>query len=181
VTRLVGLTLEEAGDLRRWAADRSGHCTHMLDLALLAVRHAGDPAPPAYEMWVRPPAGRHRLAWLRRDGIPLLEWRLDGTTITGPPPWSGVDTATGGFFSLLRGSFPADVAEAAIVLRRACQVAAGDVLDLDRVAVAADVAIVDGSCHTLTPGVASRARRQHLASEISMSGEHHGEYRNPVD
>ena len=183
VARLAGLSLEEAGDLRRWAADRSGHCTHLLDLALLAVRHALDPAPLEYEVGVSPPAVRRRVAWLRRDGTPLLEWRLDGTAITGPPPWSGVDIAAPGFGSLLRADFPADVAEAAIVLRRACHIAGGDAVDLDRVSVAGDIAIVDGSCHTLMPDVASRAHRIPGASaglsalhvNRSVSGERHGE------
>jgi len=187
VAGLAGRTLAEAGGLKRWAADRSGHCTHMLDLALLAVRHAGGPGLE-YEIVVRPSAGRRRAAWLRRDGDALLAWRLDGTTVTDPPSWSGVDIAAGGFVALLRKDFPGDVAEAAIVLRRACHIAGGDVLDLDGVAVAGDVAVLDGSCHTLVPAVAARARRirgssiepgtpcrSYVSSPTSASGEHHGE------
>jgi hypothetical protein len=131
----------------------------MLDLALLAVGHAYGPAPARYELGVSPPAGRLRRAWVRLDGRPVLDWRLDGSTITGPEPWTGQDTAAREFLPRLRASATPGIREAAIMLRRACHIGQGEAVDLDDYDVAAQIAVLDGSCHTLQPTVAQRAHR----------------------
>jgi hypothetical protein len=165
--RLVGLTLDEASELRVWAADRSGHCTHMLDLALLAVGHAYGPAEAHYELGVSPPAGRRRRAWVRLDGRTVLDWRLDGSTITGPESWTGLDIAAREFLPRLRAGAPPDIQEAAIMLRRACHIGQGEAVDLDNYDVAAQIGVVEGTCYTLQPGIADRARRIHGSSRLS--------------
>jgi Protein of unknown function (DUF2889) len=165
--RLVGLTLEEASRLRVWAADRSGHCTHMLDLALLAVGHAYGPAESRYELGVSPPAGRLRRAWIRLDGRPVLDWRLDGSAITGPDPWTGLDLDARPLPPRLGADIPPGVREAAFMLRRACHIGQGDAVDLDTYRVAAQIGVLEGTCHTLQPVVAQHAHRMRGSSRPS--------------
>ena len=52
------------------------HCTHMLDLAILAAAHAGDAAPTLYEMLVDDPGNGPRQAILRRNGVEALRWLI---------------------------------------------------------------------------------------------------------
>jgi hypothetical protein len=141
-------------------ANARHHCTHWFDLAGLAVAHAAAArASREYRcaVWGAPDAIVD--ATLERDGEPLLHWRLDGMTIHAAPPFNG-RSLKGAFQSWAEAELEADLAEAAIVLRRASYISPVRFFDLDRYERPGDVTPIGGQCFTYTDGNAQRAQRQ---------------------
>jgi hypothetical protein len=159
VTSLVGTSLAAAVDASRWAADRSGHCVHVVDLTLLAVRHALDSAGTTYEAVVTPGAQRRREATLSRNGGAAMAWSLLGEEVIAPEGYAGLRLAREPFFAWVRARLSAEEQEAAVILRRACYIGVSRGLDLDVYRFAADAHPADESCHTYRADVAARARR----------------------
>jgi hypothetical protein len=147
-----------------WADPRQ-NCTHMFDLAGLAVAHAARGGAPGttrqYDVAIPFGAqfgGRHDVR-LWRDGDLLLTWTLDGRDCVAPPPYSEVRWR-GGFLRWADEHLDADAAEAAIVLRRACDIGMGRGMDLDAVDSAEQLLDTQGAiCHTMQPGVVEVALR----------------------
>lgn len=156
---LVGMPLSPrclaVGDV----TDPRLNCTHMFDLAGLAVAHAarGGPSGTTRQYDVEIPygaqfGGRHEVR-LWRDGAEVLHWTLDGRRCVDPPPYSEVRWR-GGFLRWADETLPVEDAEAAIVLRRACDIGMGRGMDLDAVTSAVELLDTQGSiCHTMQPGV----------------------------
>lgn len=132
-------------------------CTHMFDLAGLAMAHAAtgrshrryEAIIPDRDIIAREP-GRRRLlgqgqAWLLRDGEEVLRWTIDQRTITGPDEWAGQSMVAN--FRAKTEALPLEKAEAATVLRRAVMVAGGRTLDPDLIATARERG-PDGACFT---------------------------------
>ena len=137
------------------------NCTHMFDLAGLAVAHAARGGERRqYDAEVPFGWGDDRAAVrLWRDGELVLEWTLAGRSIGSPPPY---DTApwTGGFFRWADTTLPVEQAEAAIVLRRACEIGMGRGMDLDGVDRADELAdLMLGVCYTMQPAVIETSLR----------------------
>jgi hypothetical protein len=141
--------------------DSRANCTHLFDLAALAVTHAHagrarrqlDLAVPD---WVE---GRSRPS-LSRDGAPLLLWDVERLRIAAPAPFAGVSLRGGAFARWAEANLDPETAEAALALRRACFIAGGRMHDLDAAADASlYMSMAPRSCHTFTPGIAERARR----------------------
>ncbi len=133
------------------------NCTHMFDLAGLAVTHAAaDRVERSYEATLPPLSGRRQRATLLRDGALCLEWTLewgsDGERCCiDPPPFSETPWR-GGFMRWADDALDPERAEAAIVLRRASDIGLGHGLDLDRYATAAELEFpMTGSCYTMQP------------------------------
>ena len=156
---LIGMALSPrclaVGD---WTDPRR-NCTHMFDLAGLAVAHAARGGPPGtarqYDAAIPAgaQAGPRREVRLWRDGVPLLTWVLEGRSCVAPAPYSETPWR-GGFLRWADRELPVDDAEAAIVLRRACDIGMGRGMDLDAVPSALDILGVQGPiCHTMQPGV----------------------------
>ncbi len=148
-------------------ADPHANCTHMFDLAGLAVAHAyrGSPtyavARRQYDAEVPygPVAGPPREVRLLRDGTPALTWILEGRGIVEPPEFAGAPWV-GGFFRWADRTLPVEEAEAAIVLRRACEIGMGRGMDLDAVDRADELAdLMRGVCFTMQPAVIGTALR----------------------
>ena len=140
------------------------NCTHQFDLAGLCVSHAA--------------RGRRRRASttssslrrvdgtvttrLWRDGELTLEWQLAvGATRTrelvSPPPFTEAPWR-GGFMKWADATFPPEEAEAAIVLRRSCDIGMGRGMDLEAIPVAAG-ARRDHDRHLLLDAARGHARR----------------------
>ena len=139
------------------------NCTHQFDLAGLAVAHAArgieqrqyDVEVPFADRM----AGQPMTVHLWRDGEHTLEWTVEGRSIASPPPY---DTAPwqGGFFRWADSTFPVEEAEAAIVLRRACEIGMGRGMDLDSVDRADELAeLMRGVCYTMQPAVIGTSLR----------------------
>jgi hypothetical protein len=70
--------------------DKKANCTHLFDLAELALRHAIDTVPTLYEMLVSDPVDGIVVAVLRRDGQDRLCWRLRDDQMLEPHPARGL-------------------------------------------------------------------------------------------
>ena len=133
------------------------NCTHMFDLAGLAMAHAASGrARRRYEATI---SDREIVAWeaglrrilgagtatLWRDGDKVLDWRIDGRGITGPGEWAGQSLTQG--FRERTEAMSVEDAEYATVLRRAIMISSGRSLDPDLSATARDRG-QSGVCHT---------------------------------
>ena len=129
------------------------NCTHMFDLAGLAVAHAARGGPPGTQ------AGGLTDVSVVRDGALRLRWTLDGRACVAPPPYSTVPWR-GGFLRWADEHLAPDDAEAAIVLRRACDIGMGRGMDLDAIPRALAALGAQGAvCHTMQPGFVEVALR----------------------
>lgn len=141
-------------------ADATHHCTHMFDLAGLAVAHAwrvaaGGAARRQYDtslpyVPIEESARRPRTITLLRDGDAVLSYTVAGLKVVGPEPFAAAD-ARGGFFRWAEADLAPDQAEAAIVLKRASLIGLSRGLDLDRYATIADMPGVAPVCWTQQP------------------------------
>lgn len=112
---LVGTPVRGAA---RIDVDQAHQCTHMLDLARLAVAQVQRGGTREYDISIRHADVRMlTLATLRRDGELLLDWQVKDGIVVSPPLFAGHDTQG-------RSRWPEevlanpDLIEAALVLRR---------------------------------------------------------------
>jgi len=139
-------------------ADPRMNCTHQFDLAGLCVSHAARALerrqydaelPPANDGVTKPRLWRNGelvLAWTlsSRDG----RRRLVDSAPYDAAPWRG------GFFRWADETFDPVTAEAAIVLRRACEIGMGRGMDLEAYDSAAELGPLMGAvCYTMQPSV----------------------------
>lgn len=142
-------------------ADPRLHCTHLFELAALALSQAarGDGArrfeAEVTDFQPGPPDGRHT-ARLFEDGVLVLEWRLAGDVITQPAEYAGRSAAS--FGSRALADFEPGQAERLMILRRAVQTARGRGMDVDAFPTAAAMGR-RADCYSLQPANAARARR----------------------
>ena len=156
--------------------DPRRNCTHQFDLAGLCVTHAERGTQTRqYDIELPPPHDWTVTPRLWRDGELVLEWELAvGKTRTrslvSPPefvdaPWRG------GFMKWADQTFPPEEAEAAIVLRRSCDIGMGRGMDLEAIPVAVDLAeLMTGICYSMQPDVMPVAFRN--KGSIRDFGEH---------
>ena len=146
-------------------ADPRLNCTHMFDLAGLAVAHAarggGVGATRQYDVKIPFAAqfgGEHDVCvW--RDRELLHTWTLDGRDCISPPPFSEVPWK-GGFLKWADQAFPPDESEPVIVLRRACDIGMGRGMDLDGYDTGEELApMMRGICYSMQPEQISVALR----------------------
>ncbi|MDB5424587.1 MAG: hypothetical protein JWQ29_2003 [Phenylobacterium sp.] len=128
---LVGMTLSASSQAVFGATDASLQCTHMLDLAgLAAAAVAQGIARRTYEI-VAPDRVLGRAGpSLMRDGRDLLAWQVDGDRIEGPVPFVGIGLHKG-FARWVAENLDPEMAEAALVLRRAVAISVGRTRDLE--------------------------------------------------
>jgi hypothetical protein len=157
---LVGMALSIRSTAVGDVVSARDNCTHMFDLAGLAVAHAArGGGRRQYDVVVSDPVDGRRRATLDHDGERLLSWLVDRNTILEPLPFAG-QALRGGFLAWAEAALEPDTAEAAIVLRRACHIAHGRVQDLDVYDDAAPLLpIMSGACFTFQPERAPRALR----------------------
>ena len=158
VGRLAGMEVDDALDIRNWPGGRTANCVHTSDLALVALAHVQDRSDFVYSITVTPALGPVRTARLERNGTLVLEWTVEGDTLTSPAPWAGRTLGRADFQSWTAALDPT-MREAAVVLRRACHIAPSRDIDLDTMAVAAESITPNPSCYTLQSGVIEIARR----------------------
>ena len=158
VGRLAGMTVGAALDVRNWPGGRTGNCVHSADLTLVALAHVDDTETTVYAITVTPATAQVRRARLERNGEPVLQWTVEGSTLTSPPEWAGHSLDRPDFQRWTTELDPA-AKEAATMLRRACHIAPSRDIDLDTYQVAAESIGADASCYTLQDGVIETARR----------------------
>ncbi len=144
---LVGCPLTgTASRLFAWTDVRQ-QCTHLYDAAVLGVLHAarGKTGTRQYDAtvpdWNQPPFD----AWIERDGVEVLRWRMAARLeIESPEPFSG-RAIKGGFVRWCEQVLDVEEAEAAWVLQRTVWLSSARLVELED----CDNAIVSG----LTPNV----------------------------
>jgi len=156
LAELVGMSLSASSVAVMLQTDARQQCTHMIDLAGLAVAAAAQGvARRTYDVEVPDRIrGRSRPA-LWRDGALVLTWEMDGPMIIQPEPYAGRAIGSG-FTGWAQGHLPPDLAEAALVLRRAVFISGGRGIDLD--APGRQTGPM-GGCWTWQPERAARAVR----------------------
>ena len=161
--RISDLILEAFGHTRA-----REQCTHLHDLACLAVTHAASgEASRRYDISVSDRVDDASEAILLRDGEELLRWRVRGNAVERGTPQSFTGTPLASFafleFLIEMRSEPGhdpSVAQAACALQRAIFVSGGRRHQFRAFATAADVASVVGpACHTFRPSRVSEAKR----------------------
>ncbi len=146
-------------------ADPKKNCTHMFDLAGLAITHAfrsgdvGTTRQYDVEIPAGAQAGTEVDVRLWRDGNLVHTWTLAGRGCVAPSPFSEAPWR-GGFLRWADQAFSPDDAEAVIVLRRACDIGMGRGMDLDAVEGAKELEpLMAGICFTMQPEQVSVAVR----------------------
>jgi hypothetical protein len=137
--------------------ERYANCTHMLDLANLALAHAHEPGlRRRYDIEVDFPADRSTVAALDLDGSRLLDWRLvDGKISGGSFAGHSPDTALGD----PRVKNDITLREAVVVFRRALRISGARLIDLDSFGGSLELGPIEATCHSLLPAVRPLALR----------------------
>jgi hypothetical protein len=158
---LEGMALSDRSSAVADQTDPYLNCTHMFDTAGLAIalvasgrdeRRYDIEVPDRDDDWATQPT-------LWRDGQVLLRWDVTDRTITSPEPFAGVQLR-GGFATWAWEALDVDTAEAAVVLRRAIDIAFGRLMDMDAWDRASDVGHATvGNCHSFQPAVVETALR----------------------
>jgi hypothetical protein len=110
--QFVGMPLDAAST----GIDGSWQCTHMYELARLAIAQARrGPGSRLYEICVPDRIARRTRAEIRRDGTLLLAWDFEGKYIVAPERFAGLD-----IYGRIRWpeDMHSDELEAAMLLRR---------------------------------------------------------------
>ena len=158
--RLAGMPLSpDPLAVYRYTEGRA-QCTHMFDLAGLAIAHAARGiAQRQYDIDVPclAPVGP-RTARLLRDGKEALVWTFDDTVLLAPVPFAGRDVRNMMDWVSRTFADPDDY-EAIVVLRRGVYISGSRTYDLDRMPDAAATGHVSGACYVFQPDVAQRALR----------------------
>ena len=158
--RLVGMPLSPHPLAVFRHTDGSRQCTHLFDLAGLAIAHAArgiaarryDIDAPYFQE-----IGPRTLS-LRRDGIDVLRWTIAGTALLAPEPFAGHDVRR--LSAWADSNFPdLDDVEAIALLRRAVLISKARLHDWDIFPTAADTGHGSGACYVFQPGVQEHAVR----------------------
>lgn len=160
---LVGMPLSPRALAVGDVANPRLQCTHQFDLTGLALAHATR-AVESRQYDVEVPygaqaGGAHDVRVWRNDEL-VLTWTLDGRHCVAPEPYASVGWR-GGFMKWADRTLDPDTAEAAIVLRRACDISLGRGANLEAYRTASDLAIAgSGVCYTFQEATAPVAFRQ---------------------
>ncbi len=167
LSKLIGTPLTAAIYRNRILPDPQQQCTHMYELALLAVAQAARGGRRQYDIFYPDPPGkrlRHRMKLgngapaysdgpseiaLYRDGDLYLEWHLQGQAIADPPLFAGQTVRTVTSWALEHCDD--ETVEAVRILRRGLHVSYSRDVDMDSFPTAADMPWQFGACHTFQP------------------------------
>lgn len=75
---------------RRQRIDKKANCTHLFDLAELALRHVRDAEPTQYDVLVSDPAGGRQESVLLINDAEVMRWAVDRDVIVLPEAAAGL-------------------------------------------------------------------------------------------
>lgn len=128
---LSGMSLSPIAHSVTRQTDARHQCTHLLDLAGLAVAAAlRPPQTRRYDIQVPLRVEGRTRPMLQVNGQPLLEWQVNGAIIESPAPFTGVNIREGMARWALATLTP-ELAEAALLLRRCTMTSIGKAHHLD--------------------------------------------------
>lgn len=164
--QLRGMKLDRIAHSVTRQTDASHQCTHLLDLAGLAIAAAArGTRQRRYDISVGQRIDNRTRATLVRDGNEDLTWEVDGTMIEGPSPYCGINLREG----MARWALNAlneEAAEAALLLRRCTLISMGRAYNLDEQIHALNT----GRCYSQQPERAEQALRM-KGSTLDFSNE----------
>jgi len=157
---LVGQPLDGTLDTRRLLEPRVS-CTHLTDMAGLAVAHAGDDAlTRLYDIAVDDERAGLARARIACDGVPVHDWTIARHAIVEPGVLAGRPMMQG-FHAWARTTFPDLTLEAALMLQRGYFVAQSRryTTTPEREHPAISDGLPDGVCYSYSTPAVERARR----------------------
>lgn len=158
---LIGMPLSEVAHSVTRATDARHQCTHMLDLAGLAIAAAANKLTQrVYDITVPMRVAGVTTSTLLRDGNIFLQWTTTGTFIQDPEPYRGIDL-NHGMAGWAIANLPTEEAEAALILRRCTTISRGREYDLDEMPHAR----VTGLCYAQQSVRAQQAMRMKGSTE----------------
>lgn len=153
--QLAGMKLERIAHSVTRQTDASHQCTHLLDLAGLAMAAAArGTLQRRYDISIGQRIANRTRAILIRDGNEDLAWDVNGTMIEGPSPYSGINLREG-MARWALNTLDEEAAEAALLLRRCTLISLGRAYNLDEQIHAATTAL----CYSQQPERAEQALR----------------------
>lgn len=156
---LAGLALTTDATAVYRQTDPLGQCTHMLEVAGLAIAQAARSlGGRRYDATVSDPVAGRVFAELLCDGAPLAHWVLQDGVIVDPVERRGQRPAA--FRSSALRELPHAEAEMLLILRRAVTLAAARPIDVDNFPTAAAMGIKP-ACFVFRHGVAEHALRRY--------------------
>jgi hypothetical protein len=162
--RLHGMALSRCSSDVARHTDRQFQCTHLFDLAGLAVAVATrNLRSLRYDMRVTDAVDGTREAELLKNGQRMIHWTLQQTLIIGNTPFDGVELREG-FAEWALRTLSENECEAALALRRAVFISNGRKVNLDALAHPP----ATSGCFTLQPERASQAVRM-LGSTLDFT------------
>lgn len=160
--KLVGLPLGLSLQELSAQVDIRGNCTHWLDLALLAIRHASrSETVRLYDIEVPDETDRPTQARILRNGEQVLEWPVKDWVLYAPSPFAG-NTLFKGFSAWANKAFlDDDEKEAAFALQKGYFVSRARRFDIDSLAgeSAKEHGMMAGACYTYSEPQSSIAVR----------------------
>ena len=128
---LVGLPLGCDGDRFYAGGAMRRHCTHLFDLAYLALSHAArGEGRRCYDVVVPDERDAPVVVELSRDHSPLLSWTVRRGVVISPLELAGLPLLKG-FWARAAEHFAGDELEAALVLARTYMIAVGRAYDAE--------------------------------------------------
>ena len=153
--QLVGMPLSQIAHSVTRQTDAQHQCTHLLDLAGLAIANAArGTTQRRYDIQVPDRIDERTNPLLQRDGTTLLSWDVHGSTIEEPPPYCGVNLREG-MARWALNHLSEEEAEAALLLRRCTMISLGRMNNLDAQIHASST----GRCYSQQPARATQALR----------------------
>jgi DUF2889 family protein len=158
---LEGMRLSPRSTAHAAVASPRSNCTHLFDLAGLAIAHAAaQRSVRQYDIRIPDRQGNRTTATLHRNAELVLRWEVAGREIIDPPPYAGQRLRGARFIEWAESQLEPDEAEGALVLRRALDIGMGRGMDLDPYPNAAAIAEMVGPvCFTFHPDQASHGTR----------------------
>lgn len=165
--KLVGLPLGLSSQELAGRVDIRGNCTHWLDLALLAIRHAPRNEPVRqYDIDVPDETDGPTMARILRNGEFVMAWPVKDWVIHEPSPWAG-NGVFKGFSAWANAAFPdEEEKEAAFALQKGYFVSRARRFDVNALAgmTASQDKMMAGVCYTYSEPQASQAIRTENAT-----------------
>jgi len=132
--QFVGLPVGAPAKLLYSGGQARQHCTHLLDLVVIAIRHtAREPGETTYEAQVPDETNEPVKLTITRNGVPVHEWSARDGVILEPSALAG-RTLDRGFAAWASETFDEDDFEAATILSRTWLIAVGRLYRTDQAA-----------------------------------------------
>ncbi len=152
---LVGARLSASPRAIIGYTKRRANCTHLYDLAVLAVSQAvrGE-TRRRYDIEIPDEVEGKTTSSVRRNGRPVLRWSLKNSIIQAPEPFRGLN-AVKGTRGWLERHLEGDALEAALTLQQGHFVALTRPYDLNALSGhrIVDDKMMEGACYAYGPGI----------------------------